>query len=317
MIKSTKKGKPKKNRQFKDSVFVNLFSRDKKTSRPAVISFYNALHDDKISDDAKIEFLELEDVVYHKEKNDVSFMVDGKIIVLLEHQSTVNENMPLRFLLYIAAIYQLILDVASRYKERLIKIPKPEFYVVYNGRKNRTAIEELRLSKAFMECGMKPPLELIVKVININHPDNEEFLEKCKILKGYKEFGDVMYDYIHRYGDEGYDLGITHCIENGILADYLERNIKEVLNMLRAKYSYKDEIRVLTQEAREEGWESGRAEGWESGRAEGWESGRAEGIEKGERVEKVSTARRMKAKDCDISFIAEMTGLSLEEVESI
>ena len=146
-----------------------------------------------------------------------------------------------------------------------------------------------------------PPLELIVKVININHPDNEDFLERCKILKGYKEFGDVMYDYINRYGDEGYDLGITHCIENGILVDYLKRNIKEVLNMLRAKYSYKDEIRVLKQEAREEGWESGLARG----------------IEKGERVEKVSTARRMKAKDCDVSFIAEMTGLSLEEVESI
>ena len=30
--------------------------------------------------------------------------------------------------------------------------------------------------------------------------------------------------------------------------------------MLKAKYSYKDEIRVLTQEAREEGRESGRAE---------------------------------------------------------
>ena len=92
IIKHTKKSKPRKNRQFKDSVFVSLFSRDKKTCRPAVISFYNALHDKKTSDDAKIEFLELEDVVYHKEKNDVSFMVDGKIVVLLEHQSTVNET---------------------------------------------------------------------------------------------------------------------------------------------------------------------------------------------------------------------------------
>jgi len=58
IIKQAKKGKPKKNRQFKDSVFVSLFSRDKKTSRPAVISFYNALHDEKISDDAQIKFIE-------------------------------------------------------------------------------------------------------------------------------------------------------------------------------------------------------------------------------------------------------------------
>gem|GEM_PF-2234040 len=103
----SRRGKPKPNRQYKDSVFVSLFSRDKKTRRPASISLYNALHEEKISDDEKIEFIELKDVLYHKEKNDVSFMVAGKIIVLVEHQSTVNENMPLRFLLYIAAIYQL------------------------------------------------------------------------------------------------------------------------------------------------------------------------------------------------------------------
>jgi len=79
--------------------------------------------------------------------------------------------------------------------------------------------------------------------------------------------------------------------------------------MLRAKYNYKDEIRVLRQEAREEGWESGLARGIERGIEKG--------IERGERVEKVSTARRMKARDCDISFIAEMTGLTSEEIEKL
>jgi len=289
----SRRGKPKPNRQYKDSVFVSLFSRDEKTRRPASISLYNALHEEKISDDAEIKFIELKNVLYHKEKNDVSFIVDDKIIVLVEHQSTVNENMPLRFLLYIAAIYQLILDVASRYKERLFKIPKPEFYVVYNGRKNRPAIEELRLSKAFMECGMEPPLELIVKVININHYDNKEFLEKCELLKGYKEFGDVMNDFISRYGEKGYDLGIAYCIKHGILADYLQRNIKEVLNMLKAKYSYKDEIRVLTQEAREEGWESGRAE------------------------ERAGVIKAMKSKGFSIKDIADILSIQEEKVESI
>ena len=56
---------------------------------------------------------------------------------------------------------------------------------------------------------------------------------------------------------------------------------------------------------------------FKKGIAEGIEKGRAEGIEKGERAERLATARRMKAKECDVSFIAEMTGLSLEEVESI
>jgi len=43
-----------------------------------------------------------------------------------------------------------------------------------------------------MKCGAEPLLELIVKVININHPDNKNFLEKCSILKDYREFGYVM-----------------------------------------------------------------------------------------------------------------------------
>ena len=93
LTKHTKKGQPKKNRQFKDSVFVSLFSRDEKTRRPASISLYNALHEEKVSDDVELKFIELKDVLYHKEKNDVSFMVAGKIIVLVEHQSTVNEYM--------------------------------------------------------------------------------------------------------------------------------------------------------------------------------------------------------------------------------
>ena len=293
----SRRGKPKPNRQYKDSVFVSLFSRDEKTRRPASISLYNALHEEKISDDEKIEFIELKDVLYHKEKNDVSFMVAGKIIVLVEHQSTVNENMPLRFLLYIAAIYQLILDVASRYKERLFKIPKPEFYVIYNGTKERPAIEELRLSDAFMDYGAEAPLELIVKVININHSDNKEFLEKCEQLKGYKEFGDVMNDFISRYGEKGYDLGIAYCIKHGILADYLQRNIKEVLNMLKAKYSYKDEIRVLTQEAREEGIEKGRREGIEEGR--------------------FSIARSLVNMGVSLDKISKATGLSEEKIASL
>jgi|GEM_PF-7080014 hypothetical protein len=70
-----------------------------------------------------------------------------------------------------------------------------------------------------------------------------------------------MHDFISRYGDEGYDLGIAYCIEQWILANFLSRHIKEALNMLK---SYKDEIKVLTQE----GWETGLAKGIEKGKVE-------------------------------------------------
>ena len=40
--------------------------------------------------------------------DDDTCLVDGKIIVLVEHQSTINENMPLRFLQYVARLYEQI-----------------------------------------------------------------------------------------------------------------------------------------------------------------------------------------------------------------
>ena len=39
-------------------------------------------------------------------------------------------------------------------------------------------------------------------------------------------------------------------MEQGILTDYLDRKSREVINMLCAKYSYKDDIAVKQEEAR-------------------------------------------------------------------
>ena len=78
------------------------------------------------------------------------------------------------------------------------------------------AQKDLKLSDAFMETNENKddiPLELIVKVININHPDNENFLEQCEWLKGYREFAQIIYEFRERYGEAGYDFGIKYCIE--------------------------------------------------------------------------------------------------------
>ena len=42
-------------------------------------------------------------------------------------------------------------------------------------------------------------------------------------------------------------------MEEGILTDYLDRKSREVINMLCAKYSYKDDIAVKQKEAFEDG----------------------------------------------------------------
>ena len=81
------------NRKYKDSVFVDLFSEDEK-AKENFLSLYNALHGTNLPLSCPVENIKLDNVMYMNIINDVSCLVDNKIIVLAEHQSTINENMP-------------------------------------------------------------------------------------------------------------------------------------------------------------------------------------------------------------------------------
>ena len=85
----------KHNRIYKDSVFVDLFSADEK-AKENFLSLYNALHGTDLPLSCPVENIRLENVMYMNIINDVSCLVDDKIIVLAEHQSTINENIPVK-----------------------------------------------------------------------------------------------------------------------------------------------------------------------------------------------------------------------------
>ena len=216
------KGKDNQNRQYQDSVFVHLFTHYIKE----LLYICKALDPSIKSDD--IELIKLENTLYTGIKNDVSCKIENRLIFLIEHQSTINENMPLRCLQYIGRLYEKILDMRDRYARLLIKIPTPEFYVFYTGNEDLPAIQELRLSDAFIQETKKPQLELLIKVINLNSKDNKDFLESCPILKEYTEFIRIVKEYRVKYGKEGYDKAIRYCIKHGILKDYIVENSKEI-----------------------------------------------------------------------------------------
>ena len=177
-------------------------------------------------------------------------MVDNRRIVLSEHQSTVNANLPLRHLMYIAREYEKIIPVKKRYQSKLIPIPTPEFIVFYNGVQEYPVEETLRLSTAFAEKDGMPSLELVVRVININPKKKHEILKKCPILREYSEFVEIT----RKYKDDKNQLekAVKQCIDKGILADYLSRKSSEVINLLLDEYSYETDIEVQREEAAEE-----------------------------------------------------------------
>ena len=298
----------KHNRRYKDSVFVDFFGEDK-NAKANFLSLYNALHGTKLDTSTELEPLRLEQVMYMAFRNDVACLIDGKIIVLVEHQSTINANMPFRFLQYAARLYERIENPRDRYLRRLKKIPKPEFYVFYNGEEDYPETATLRLSDAFMTIPEKPCLELVVSVMNINYNRGSKILHTCKPLKEYTLFVETVRRHTKLDPENGFKNAIKECIQNDILREYLQRKSKEVINMLITEYDYDVDIAVQREEALHEG----EAKGFSLGIAQG----KQEGISQGSYQKTLQDAANLKRLGVSIGVIAQATGLSEAEVEKL
>ena len=233
----------KENKGYKNSMFVDLFFEDESAEKND-IALYNALHEVPLPEGTRIQKIRIDDVLYMNFKNDISFGVGGKIMVFGEHQSTINENMPLRSLMYIGRAYEQIVPIRERYKKKQTCLPKPEFYTFYNGQEYWAKEKVLRLSDAYEVQDEDPMLELTVKVININPDQNHEVLEKCPVLKEYGQFVDTVRRFQKMSDSDAYKHAVETCIREGILSDYLEKKGSEVINMLIAEYDYDLDIEV-------------------------------------------------------------------------
>ena len=224
---------------YKDSLFVDLFGRCK-DAKENFISLYNAITDKNLDyKTAEVKPMMLEQTIYTGRYNDVSMIVDNKLIVLVEHQSTVNENMPFRFLEYITKIYEKLIPPRSRYTKEQVKLPTPEFYVIYNGEEDYPAEKTQKLSDAFLlknasskkndtekDNTEKNTLELLVKVFNINKEQDTSKLMKCIPLAGYTKLINTVHTLMSQDVPcaEAVDSAVKQCISQGILKDYLLYN---------------------------------------------------------------------------------------------
>ncbi len=250
----------KENREVKSSVFADLFYEDQ-SAEENIISLYNALHEESLPEGTQIEKIHVGDAIYMNLKNDISFGVGGKTIIMGEHQSTVNENMPLRNLLYIGRVYEQIVPSEARYRKKRVTLAKPEFYTFYNGIEKEEKERCMRLSDAYKELNGDSGLEVAVKIININPDSQHEILEKCPVLKEYSQFIEIIRKYQNTNEKVPYRKAIRECIKRGILKDYLMRRGSEVENMLLAEYDYETDIAVQREEAHEEGYGQGYEQG--------------------------------------------------------
>ena len=297
------------NRTFKSTVFIMLFE-DKNN----LLELYNAMTGKHYTDPELLEINTLENAIYMTMKNDVSFLIDGRLS-LYEHQSTYNPNLPLRFLLYISKLYAGMTKDANLYGTKVIQIPPPEFVIFYNGEEEKPERMVLKLSDMYEIKSREAKLELEAVMLNISGDNNTGLKEECRTLKEYALYTDKIRRYAKSMSlSDAVDRAIGECITEGVLEEFLKKHKAEAKEMSIFEY---DQEKHMKQE-REAAWEDGHAAGVEEGRTAGIQEGRTAGIEEGRAAEAKETAKRLSAMGMmgmTTEKIAKAVKASVEEVQ--
>jgi hypothetical protein len=292
------------NTRYKDSVFSFLFS-----DPDSLRELYGAIAGIELPPDLPVTINTLEGVLYKTLLNDISFEIARKLIVLIEHQSSINPNMAIRLLLYIARVYEKISAGRNLYGKKRLTLPRPEFIVLYNGADPYPDEETLKLSAAFeeaaflgMDKGRAFDLELIVKVYNINRGHNEAIIRRSEKLNGYSAFIAKVREFEAQSAGGGKPVKLSDeekkeamkkavrwCIARNILKPFLETHGSEVVNMLMSEWKLEDALVVEREEGREEGREENREE----------------------------VAKNALREGASPEFIQKITGLAIETIKSL
>ena len=248
------------NRKYKDTLFRALFSE-----RKHLLPLYNAVNETNYTNEEDLEINTLENVIYLKMKNDISFLF-GFSLNLYEHQSSVNPNMPLRDLFYVADLLQKIVKDKNLYSSSLVGIPTPKFVMFYNGTDEEAAQMEIAeaVNRAVDECIAEGVLG--------------DFLSEHRaeaVAMSIYEYDEEKHMKAER--EEHYALGF----QQGYYEAFLEMGLSEEEARHRAEMAvtdadvYDEEKRRKTEEQKryESGLQDGMREGLQKGKTQERENG--------------------------------------------
>lgn len=289
-------------RNHKDSTFCLLFSEPQRA-----VELYNAICDDNLPPDTELIYTTLQNAIYVDRSNDLGFIIKGRHLVLSECQSTINENIPMRCLGYISRTLENLTGKEGLYGRNLVKFPAPEFYLFYVG-KETWERKKLTLSESYLVQPKENSMELVVNLINLNYTEGKEILQRSPSLLGYSK---LLY-YIQAEskangGDlkEAIDAAVESCIEEGLLADFLQRHSREVTGMLFKEITVEEFAEIRAREAYADGEKAGE------------KSGFSKGEKAGERKAALEIARNLKGAGIPEEVIAANTGLTAAEIEAL
>lgn len=237
---------------YKDRLYKMIFN-----DKSELLKLYNAINGTHYDDPAMLTITTLDNAIYMTMENDLSFIIDMRL-ALYEQQSTVNPNLPLRFLMYITDIYSAYTKDMNIYGSKKVQIPLPSFVIFYNGVKSQPDRTEFLLSELFHPTTDQPALELKAVMLNINKGHNQELMNACHTLRDYSEYVARIRTYSAKMPlTDAVEKAITECIHENILRDFLLKNRAEAKAMSIYEYDEEKTLRMF----REEGYEDGERNG--------------------------------------------------------
>lgn len=304
-------------RNYKDTVFVTVFKEKK-----CLIELYNAIFDTNYDENTPLDIVTIKDVLFRTLKNDVAFTLGGCFVVLIEHQSTLSDNLPLRDLLYVSTLFKRMIDSKRLYRKKALMIPRPQFIVLYNGPTDMPEYQELRLSDAYLgelREGEEDALQLVVKVYNINSRKNAEILKKCETLRQYSRFVDIMRSYqkIDRLTNETMVEIMKRCQKDGILTDFFREYGTELIEMLFKELTREEDLEISRLDGYDAGLKEGEKSGFSKGVKDGFSKGEKSGFSKGEQKAALEIAKKLKKLGMSFDEITDATGLTMAEVNAL
>lgn len=241
------------NRIYKDRLYKMIFN-----DKSELLKLYNAINGTHYDDPAMLTITTLDNAIYMTMENDLSFIIDMRL-ALYEQQSTVNPNLPLRFLMYITDIYSAYTKDMNIYGSKKVQIPLPSFVIFYNGVKSQPDRTEFLLSELFHPTTDQPALELKAVMLNINKGHNQELMNACHTLRDYSEYVARIRTYSAEMPlTDAVEKAITECIHENILRDFLLKNRAEAKAMSIYEYDEEKTLRMFQEEGYEDGERNGK-----------------------------------------------------------
>jgi hypothetical protein len=233
----------KAKRTTKNSVFLNLFG-DKKY----LLQLYQTLHpEDADATEDDLDIVTIENILTDNLYNDLGIIAHGdKLLLLLEAQSTWTVNILVRVLIYLAQSYHeyCIKTSQSLYKNKKVKIPKPELFIIYTGNQGKKP-EVLSLSEKFFG-GSETAVEVKAKVIYESDSDDiiNQYIIFCKVFDDQRKE--------HGLTQKAVEETIRICKDRNILRNYLESKEKEVVIIMMSLFDEEQIMKVYVKDMQKE-----------------------------------------------------------------